>query len=171
MTADELRDLHGFHRWARGRLLDAAERLPAQDLTRAPEPGVPSLRDGLVRLLWTDWVWLRRFFGLSPRIVFDPDDYPDVAAVRAKWAEVDDEMRDLLGPLTDAGTKRRVDYRDVRGGPHAAPLGRLLLHLVERGSQGRAELAAALRGMGAKAPEPCDLLTYWGEGTGPTGGE
>jgi uncharacterized damage-inducible protein DinB len=160
MTADELRQLHAYHRWATERFLEAAERVPAEQFARPPEPGTPSLRDALVRLLWTDWVWLRRFFGLSPRIVFDPEEYRDVAALRARWAEVYDEMADLLGPLGDAGVDRTVAYRDVHGRPDQRSFGRLLLHVVESGTYQRGTIAALLRRLGA--PEPSvDLLRFW----------
>lgn len=153
MTADDLRCFHRYHRWARGRLLASVEAL-------APEAFAP-LRAGLVRWLWTDWVWLRRCFGLSPRIVFDPDDYPDVAALRDRWAEVDAEMDDLLGPLTDMGLSRPVAYRDLCGRAAEAPLERVLLHVVERGSRFRGDVAAQCRRPGAAELAPTDWLTFW----------
>jgi uncharacterized damage-inducible protein DinB len=160
LTADELRELYRHHRWATGRLLEAAERLPAGELTRSPAPGAPSVRDLLVRLLWTDWVWVRRCFGLSPRIVFDADEYPDVPALRERWAAVHEEMVELLGPLDDDGAGRVVAYRDLRGNPRAETLGRILLHVAERGSFHRGGVAALLRGLGAAEPPPMDLLAF-----------
>ena len=52
-----------------------------------------SVRDTLAHIMGAQWIWLERFHGRSPTGLPKADQYPDLASLRARWAEIE---RDLL---------------------------------------------------------------------------
>jgi uncharacterized damage-inducible protein DinB len=163
MLADAIRTLYAYDRWATARLLDAAAQLGAGDLV-APAPGEQrSVRDSLVHKIAAERRWLSWWDGsLAPaeaqRLTLDPDDFPDVASVRAAWQELADRMPTFTAGLTDGELARELST-----GSWAAPLWQLMLHVATHGTQHRAEIAALLTALG-HAPGELDMTVYFASG-------
>src|SRR4051794_13661545 len=99
MNLSDLRTLLDFHYWARDRVLAAAETLTPEQYTRDLGSSFKSVRDTLVHLLAAEWNWYQRWHGTSPTSMLDPEEYPDVPALRAAWAEQEAKMRTFLDSL------------------------------------------------------------------------
>jgi len=135
--------------WANGAILDATAALDQEQLTRDLRSSFPSIRDTLLHIAESDWIWLRRWNGESPA---GPPDW--VAAthneVRARWAAVMSERKAFLAPIDDAGMLRRVSYRRLDGSEHESALWELLLHLVNHATYHRGQITTMLRQLGAR---------------------
>ena len=106
MTQQELRVLVDYHYWARDRMLAAVEPLSLDEFTRDLGSSFRSVRDTLSHLHGAEWIWLSRFQGTSPDSLLPHERFPDLAAVRAAWAETEVRVRALVGGLDEAGFQR-----------------------------------------------------------------
>ena len=116
--------LYDYGRWANGRILDTAAALTPEQLVAAVAVG-GSLRDILVHTMATQWLWLSRCQGISPRAVWDAGEFPDLVAVRERWEEVERATAAFVGGLTDNQLGHDVSYTPMRGGSRTQPLWQL----------------------------------------------
>jgi len=163
MDFHTLQTLLDYHYWARDRVLDAAERLTPEQLTRDLGNSFPSVRDTLVHLFSADWVWCARWEGESPQDVLDPTTFPDVASIRAAWKEHEQKVRGILAQLGENGITRAIEYRGWNGQAQAQPFWQMLQHVVNHGSYHRGQVTTLLRQMGAAPPKSVDLMAFYRE--------
>ncbi len=151
MNKSDIHLLYEYDRWANARMLDAVSRLTAEQFTADFSSSFRSVRDTLTHLLWAEWIWLRRWKGTSPTTMFNPADFPDLAALRAKWAEVETELTGFVEQLTDESLASRIAYTNTKGERREYPLGQLMQHVVNHSSYHRGQITAFLRQLGAEA--------------------
>lgn len=155
---EEIRDLYAYHRWANGRVLEAAGRLPVADFDRDLRSSFPSVRETLAHVLASDWVWLSRWRGNSPTA--RPQwDVATHAALSARWREVEADQRRFLEGLVADDLERTIAYRQLSGTAFSAPLGQLLRHVVNHATYHRGQAVTLLRQLGAEPP-PTDLVLF-----------
>ena len=109
MTFHELQQLLDYHYWARDRILDAAEKLPAADLTRDLGSSFGSVRDTLVHIYSAEWIWCARWRGHSPTSMLDGNAFVDVAALRNAWRELEITVRAVVDGFGRDGLDRVVE--------------------------------------------------------------
>jgi uncharacterized damage-inducible protein DinB len=162
MTLDEIRTVIEFNYWGNHRALDACAGLTPEQFTRDLGNSFPSVRDTLAHILGAEWIWHERWHGRSPTALPKPTDYPDFATLRARWSEVESDIRTFIGALDEARLARVHEYRLVSGAGSAQPLWQLIQHLVNHGSYHRGQITMMLRILGAK-PAGTDLITFYRE--------
>jgi uncharacterized damage-inducible protein DinB len=158
---DEIRDFYAYNTWANGRILDTAERLDQAQLVAADD-GADSVRDTLAHTLFAQWLWLQRWLGDSPRGRWDAAEFPDVAALRRRWAEVERESDAYLARLDEATLAQPLSYVNSRGQTWVYPLWQQLMHQVNHATQHRSEVASRLTQLG-HSPGDLDYLIYHDE--------
>ena len=163
MTPGEIRTLFAYTRWGNHRLLVACEPLSASAFTRDLGTSHRSVRGTLVHTLWSEWIWLKRWQGTSPRQVFAEEEFPDVVAITARWADVDRDRDVLLGGLTESRLATRVGYENLQGQRWEYPLGHMMQHVVNHSSYHRGQVVTLLRQLG-RTPPTTDFLVFFDEG-------
>lgn len=158
MRLTDIQTLYEYNYWAIGRILDTAEALTPEQLQQ-PLLTIGSLHGTLRHTLSAEWIWLERWQGRSPTRLLKDDDVPTLADLRARWREEEARMRAFIAGLTDADLEHDVHYRSTRGDAFAEPLGWLMAHVVNHGTQHRSEAAAMLTELG-HSPGDLDLLMY-----------
>jgi uncharacterized damage-inducible protein DinB len=143
MNKADIQHLVDYLYWVNGRILDAAEQLEGDQLTRSSPPTTRDLRATLVHVLDVEWSWRLNLQGRLDEAEQDlrPEDYPDVAAIRAHWARDEAEMRAWLASLTDADIAAEVRSELTK---NRLPLWQGLLHVVFHGIQQQADAATLL---------------------------
>ena len=164
MFPDVLRRLYTYNTWATGRVLDAAEQLTPEQLHAPGQAGHGSIRDTLLHLLATHHGWLHWWDGsLSPEEAYglraDPSDYPDVSALRAFLAKIDQQTRAFTSTLAGDDPGRIYAWELPDGKRWEMPLWGMMLHIVNHCTQHRAEVAAMLSALG-HSPGDLDLIYY-----------
>jgi uncharacterized damage-inducible protein DinB len=153
-----IRELYAYSAWANARILDTAEQLTREQFTADPD-GCGSIRDTLVHTASAQWLWLERWRGASPTELWDPADFPDVAALRTRWQEVEAATSDYVASLSEPDLARIVSYVNFQGETWAYPHWQQLLHQVNHATQHRSEAALLLTRLGY-SPGWLDLLVY-----------
>ena len=160
MNKAEILMLFDYSAWANRRILDAAERLSQEQFTAPAGLDYGSLRGTLVHILSAETTWRKRCQeGISPSSPLVEDAFPTLAVLRERWSEAEQAMRGFLTSLTDDDLQRTVHYRTTKGAPYEDPLWQLLLHVVNHGTQHRAEAAITLTQHGC-SPGDVDLIVF-----------
>ncbi|MCL4393588.1 MAG: DinB family protein, partial [Chloroflexi bacterium] len=113
---DQFKTLFDYNYWANGRILRAAGAVTDEQFVAPGDYGWGGLRGTLVHTMATEWIWRSRWLGRSPKKSLPLEDYGTVAALRERWREEEDKMREFLAPLTEQDLERRVTYERMSGG-------------------------------------------------------
>lgn len=155
MLSEAIRTLYGYNRWANEQLLDTAAQMTAEQLHTPGEAGHGSVRDTLLHVISAHRNWLALWNGSrTSEEIFsqgfaDPSDYPDVAAIRAAWAEVDRDSEELLRGLSDSDLQQRFTGSFPWSGQvFDFALWQMMLHVANHSTQHRSEAAALMTSFG-----------------------
>lgn len=149
-----------YDRWANARMLGVAEGLSPELFLKDLGSSFGSIRNTLAHIISAEWAWLERWNGTSPKQMLDPTGFPDVAALRERWAQVEKDQRAFLDALTQERLEADVDYFNLQGQPVTLPLWQLMLHMVNHSSYHRGQVTTMLRQVGAK-PVATDLVGFY----------
>jgi uncharacterized damage-inducible protein DinB len=161
MNLEELGVLVDYHYWARDLVLDAAAALPPDQFTRDMGSSFRSVRDTLVHFYSAEWAWCSRWNGVSPSAHVPPESFPDVATLRAKWTELEADVRAVLERLGASGLDRVIAYTMFNGDARATVFWHMVQHVVNHASYHRGQVTTMLRQLGAAPPGSMDLITYY----------
>jgi uncharacterized damage-inducible protein DinB len=161
MNLEDLRTLLDYHYWARDRVLDAAALLAPDQFTRDMGSSFRSVRDTLVHLYGAEWAWCSRWNGRSPTGLAPADAFPDVAALRRKWTELEAEVRAVLDRTAPEGVDAMISYTMLNGDPRSSVFWHMVQHMVNHGSYHRGQITTMMRQLGATPPQGMDLITFY----------
>lgn len=169
MTIADIQLLYEYDRWANHRVLQAASTLSDDQFTRDLGGSFPSVRDTVVHLISGEWIWVNYWGGPSDdpafftelktrrEALFNPALYPNIAAVRAKWAEVEKQQVDFVNAITEKALAELHPARKTR-----LSLMHLMQHLANHSTYHRGQVALMMRQLGAE-PLSSDFHEFLGE--------
>src|SRR5580658_6464511 len=170
MTKDEIQLLYEYDRWANNRVLQAVSTLSAEEFTHDLGGSFRSVRDTLVHIVSSEWAWLTYWKELSPSsaflddlwprsdALFDPNAFPNPAAVQLKWAEVEREQVDFVNRVTDESLRRMLPVHETQ-----ISMAHLMQHLANHSTYHRGQVALMMRQLAAK-PLATDFAMFLMEG-------
>jgi uncharacterized damage-inducible protein DinB len=159
LDKDDADRLFAYTVWANHRVLRAAATLDPDDFRRDLKSSHGGVRGTLAHMMAAEWLWLERWKGVNPTRMADEGEFPDVVALRDRWAAIEEHRRSWLEALRPEALAQTVHYRDLKGNEWDQPLWQLVQHVANHGSYHRGQVVALLRQLGAK-PLPTDLL-FW----------
>jgi len=164
MTLDTelIRKQFEYDRWANARMLGAVAGISPEAFVKDLGSSFGSIRNTAVHIISAEWAWLERWNGTSPKQMLDPAGFPDVAALRARWAQVEQDQKAFLESLTQQRFESDLSYFNLQGEPVSLPLWQQMLHMVNHSSYHRGQVTAMLRQVGAK-PVATDLIAFYRE--------
>jgi len=161
MDKNDILTLCDYNYWATARVLNAAANVSPERFVAPFNLSHGSLRGALVHVLAAEIVWrLRCQEGISPSALPAESDFPSQESLRVRWAEEEQAMRYFLAALTDDKLNQRIQYKTTKGAPFENVLWQLLAHVVNHGTQFRAEAAVALTEYG-HSPGDLDMLAFF----------
>ena len=159
MICEAIQTLYRYNMWANLRILDATAHLSPQQFGAARGASFDSVRDTLVHTMSGQWIYLERWQGRSPRAVLDPQDFPDLVSLRARWNEIERETQAFLAALSEPDLGRVIEYTNPKGERWAYPLWQQMIHQVNHATQHRSEAAVMLTQFGF-SPGWLDFLYF-----------
>jgi uncharacterized damage-inducible protein DinB len=159
MITEVVRNLYDYNAWANARILDTAAALTLEQLLAPGGASFESVRDTLVHTMGAQWLYLERWRGRSPRALPDAAAFADLAAIRARWDEIERETQVLVAALDDARLMAPLSYVNMQGETWTYPLWQQMLHQVNHATQHRSEAAVLLTQHG-HSPGWLDLLYF-----------
>jgi uncharacterized damage-inducible protein DinB len=170
MTKDDIQLLYEYDRWANNRVLQAVSALSTEQFTRDLGGAVRSVRDALVHIIGGEWIWLiywKEPFHSATFLselrtrrdaLFNPDAFPDVAAVQLKWAEVEKEQTEFVNQVTNDSLETMLPFRTTQ-----VRLAHLMQHLANHSTYHRGQIALMMRQLHAE-PLATDFHVFLVEG-------
>ncbi|HEX8880939.1 MAG TPA: DinB family protein [Candidatus Acidoferrum sp.] len=170
MIKDDIQLLFGYDRWANHRVLQAASALRAEQFTRDLGGSFRSVRGTLVHIIGGEWGWLTYWKEVAPGsaflkdlwdrhdTLFHPERFPDVAAVKSKWADVEKEQIEFVNGLTNESLEKMLPIRTTQ-----ISLANLMQHLANHSTYHRGQVALMMRQLDAK-PMATDFHLFLLEG-------
>jgi uncharacterized damage-inducible protein DinB len=145
-------------RFARVRMLENLEKLPAEEFTRErPTIGRGSIRNALIHIPSSEYFWVRRVLQGDKDASLGPyENYAMVGDVRTKWIEVAAETKRYLRALTPAQLVEARTYR-FPDGKSTLRTDFVIHHVLTHEFHHKGQLMMALRMLGYELQET-DLL-------------
>jgi uncharacterized damage-inducible protein DinB len=182
MTNDDIQLLYEYDRWANSRVLQAASTLSAEEFTRDLGGSFRSVRDTLVHIVGSESTWLTYWIEPSPSsafltdlwtrhdALFNPAAFPDLAAVRRKWAEVEKEQIEFVNRVTQQSLGESLGQSPGQPLTRMLPVGKtqislahLMQHLANHSTYHRGQVALMMRQLAAE-PLATDFAMFLMEG-------
>ena len=171
MTKNGIQLLFKYDRWANNRVLQAASALSPEQFTRDLGGSFRSLRDTLVHIIASEWGWLTYWKASSHSspfltdlwdrvdVLFRPVAFPDIAAVRVQWAEVEKEQTAFVNAVTEEALVKNFPVRTKQ-----LSLAHLMQHLANHSTYHRGQVALMMRQLDAE-PLSTDFAFFLLEGS------
>jgi uncharacterized damage-inducible protein DinB len=160
MNVYDLLTLYDYNYWARDRILDAVANLSNQHIS-APAPlSYGSLLSNLIHALNAEWIWrLRCQEGISLTAMLLEEKITDLDSLHRTWGDEEALMRAFLGSLQEEDLSKQIHYKRMHGQQQTNTLWHILVHIVNHGTQHRAEAAALLTEYD-QSPGDIDFIIY-----------
>ena len=170
MTKDDIQLLYEYDRWANNRVFDAVSTLSPEEFTRDLGGSFRSVRDALVHIVGGEWGWLTYWKEPSPSsafltdlwaredALFNPNAFPDFAALELKWAEVETEQVEFVNRVTDESLRSMFPVRETQ-----ISLAHLMQHLANHSTYHRGQVSLMMRQLAAE-PLATDFAIFLMEG-------
>ncbi len=162
MRIEDIHLLYQYQDWANQRILNQAEQVSAEQF-RQPSPfDQESLQQKLLHLLEAEIVWRHLLIEQVIPDFLQIEDFPDVAAFRARWKLESQALWAYLRRLSDEDLETSISYQ-AGGETRRRVLWHCLVHVVNHGTQHRSECAAMLTGLGC-SPGELDFTRFLSAG-------
>lgn len=159
MKAETIRRLFQYRAWAHARLWESVMPLTDEEFTRDLGYSWGTIQRQLVHIMSAEWVWITRLNGETPTSPLDFDEYPTRETLREKWDEVAAQVWAYIDALEDDDLDRPLSYTTVRGQQYTNRVVDILLHVVNHGTDHRAQVFAMIGMLGGQTPNQ-DLIYY-----------
>jgi uncharacterized damage-inducible protein DinB len=159
MNKQDILTLYKYNRWANAKILEAAAHVTEEQFFAPASFPHGGLRSTLVHALFAEWIWRNRWKGISPGSRFKPGEFPTFESLRARWADEEKQLMEFVDQLTDEQLNDTFSYTSTAGEPFRRVLWQAMAHVVNHGTQHRAEAAAMLTGFG-HSPGDIDLIYF-----------
>ena len=158
MNANAFRHFYDYHFTENRKLWDRyVAPLSYEHFTQHTDYSHGSVRDQILHLISCDDVWFSELRGVEPSEPFPPATSDDRQRIRAHWDNVEQSMRDYLAELQDD----MLFDKPIQEPEEDKELivWQVLLHVVNHGTDHRAQLLRLLNDLGVKT-ESQDYIFY-----------
>ena len=163
MFIDAVQRLYDYQRESNKHVLDVAERLTKKEFTSVVVEGQPSVRETLfhlVEVIEIHFAWWNYSADRKTPNVFkrSPQDFANVKSLRDYWSIVDSNVVQCVGSLTkDSQLDRPFVRAFPDGSQNERVLWKMMLHVINHGTQHRSEVAMMLTKLG-HSPGDMEIL-------------
>jgi uncharacterized damage-inducible protein DinB len=156
MNADAFRHFYAYHFAENRKIWDRyITQLTEEQFTQPAGYSHGSVRDQIVHLMNVDEAWFSGLRGVELPESPNPADLPDRESIRSHWDKVEQGMRGYLTELQD----HMLFEKPLEGEDKDLTLWQVLLHVVNHGTDHRAQLLRLLNDLGVKT-EYQDYIFY-----------
>lgn len=164
MNIQDILLIFDYNYWATQRILAACARISQAQFTAPTSHSYGSLRGTLVHGVEAEYAWRTLFQNqsLDGFGELSEEALPTLQALARRWDEEEQAMRAYLAGLTDADLTGLLRYTTDEGESRERVLWHCLFHVVNHGTQHRAEAAVILTDFGA-SPGDMDFTLFMNE--------
>ncbi len=161
MNADMLRTMVEYHVMMNRKLWESVMMLTDEQYAQKIDYSNGSVQNHILHMVSVDNRWFARLRRVELPDRLTVDEYPDRAAIRAKWDEVEATIQTYVDALTDEQASATLTYRIGQRAEDTEAAWRVLMHVVNHGTNHRAQLLRALYDFGAPTFEQDIMILWW----------
>ena len=166
MDADMFRTMYEYHMALNRRVwTECVMQLTDEQFTQDVDYSHGSIRGQTVHLMSVDRRWFAGLQGEETGHLY-PEDFADRVAVRAQWDEIEVGMGRYLAALTTDMLRQPVRFVSNRMGEVEIIPWEVLLHVVNHGTDHRAQMLSMLHPLGAPTLEQDLMIHLWAQKAG-----
>ena len=159
MNKQDILVLYKYNQWANAKILQAAANVTEKQYLAPASFPHGGLQGTLVHTLFAEWLWRKRWEGISPAIRFRPEEFPTFESLCTRWAQEEKQLLDFVDGLSDERLNTTFNYTNTSGKPFTRILWQAMAHVVNHGTQHRTEAAAMLTELG-HSPGDIDFIYF-----------
>lgn len=156
-----IRSMFGYNEWANNKILEAAAKLSAEELSRKSDLSPKGVTDTLAHAVGTQIFWLGEWKepGSFNQSWFQGLD--SFEGVREGFGKSHRALAEYLASLSDAGLDRLITPPEWWGDTPGVrfPLWHIMLQVIEHSQQHRSEVAQAISAAGS-SPGELDYIDF-----------
>jgi uncharacterized damage-inducible protein DinB len=142
-----LMSMAAYNSWMNGKVYDAAQKLPADEVARDRGAFFKSILGTLNHLLYADLVWLGRFKDGRPRLA-DPSVmilHSDLASLRQAREALDREIEDWASTIDETWLAKPFTFTTLKGdAQYTLPTSALVLQMFNHQTHHRGQITTLL---------------------------
>lgn len=155
-----INQVYDYVYWANHRYFAVAESLTEEQLHRRQGHSWGDVHAMLVHMMSSEWVWLQRWHGTSPKTHLNKEDFPTLASIKERWNKIEADMRAFIESQTEESLQNKIHYNNFRGETFQVSLWQMLMHVANHDTHHRGELAGMFALMNVAHPED-EVIQYF----------
>ena len=159
-TKEYIKQVYDYCYWANKRYFAVDEGLSEEQLHKMQGHSWDDVHAMLVHMMSSEWIWLQRWHGTSPKSHLNKNDFQTLASVNEHWNQVEAEMRTYIESQTEISLQAEITYSNFSGETFRVPLYQMLMHVANHETHHRGELAAMFALMNVPHPEE-EVIQYF----------
>ncbi len=152
-------DLYKYNRWANRRVLDALESLGQSEFEADLGGSFSSIYLTINHILWVEWLFLRRWKGLSTEDLLKPFSFNTNEALSESWEDLEREREEYFRELDENTLNETIQYLDTKGQPVTILLWQAIYQAINHSTFHRGQIITKFRQLG-KTPPLTDFVRY-----------
>ncbi len=162
MNKQDILTLYKYNQWANAKILNCSTKVSQEQFLAEATFPHGGLRGTLVHILFAQWIWRSRWEGNSPTYRLKPEEYPSFQSLHTRWITEEAMLMRFVENVTDEKLNEVIEYKNTKGVPKQQVLWKMMAHVVNHGTQHRAEAAAMLTDFGC-SPGDVDMIYFFDE--------
>ena len=164
MNLSDVRNLFDYTEWANGLAIEAAAKLPNEDLRRDVNISHRSIFGTLLHMAGAEWIWFERWNGRSPAkaeawSMWTTESCADLATLNQRWQDLVDRRARYVTELDEQRLAAELPFKLLSGDPSSMRLVDQMQHVANHATMHRGQIVGMIRQLGIDPPST-DLLFY-----------
>ena len=164
MNLTDVKHLFDYTEWANQLAMDAAGKLPEEDLRRDVGISHKSIFGTLLHMAGAEWIWLERWYGRSPTkavawSLWTPETCADLVTLTERWRHLIDSRTQFISGLNDEQLHAELAFKLLSGDASSMRLIDQMRHVANHATMHRGQVVGMIRQLGIDPPAT-DLIFY-----------
>jgi uncharacterized damage-inducible protein DinB len=164
MNLEYIQRQFDYTEWANELAIEAAAKLPVEDLCRNVGISHGSIFGTLLHMAGAEWIWLERWHGHSPAKAeawakWTTEACADLPTLQQRWKQLADQRSAFVAELNDEQLNAELAFRLLSGDPSSMRLLDQMQHVVNHATMHRGQIVGMIRQLGIDPPAT-DLIFY-----------
>ena len=159
MHVNSVYRLFEYNEWAWQRVFSSLSAIPEAAYFEERPFFWGSLHKVAVHCYSAEWIWRQRTQSDAPTSMLDPSTIGSLAELRERWDPLRAEWREWVTTLTEDDLASAFHFRDTQGNAYHCPLGDMLRHLINHGTEHRSQITPIVYQLGFPT-EPLDYIYF-----------